>query len=92
MFIIDDALSKSFHRFITENIETGSKIITDEWRGYNGIESLDYLREIHTQKDETDDEKMVTVKSHTVREGCSKGVGQSNHPGKGHTEYGQRGF
>jgi hypothetical protein len=34
----------------------------------------------------------VTVKSHPVREGCSKGVGQSNHHGKGHTEYGQRAF
>jgi predicted ATPase len=35
---------------------------------------------------------IVTVNFRPVRERCSKGGGQSNHPRKGHTEYTQIGF
>jgi len=37
--IVPDVSSKSLHRFISDNIEPGSKIQTDGWSGYSGLES-----------------------------------------------------
>jgi transposase-like protein len=59
MKIIPDASSKSLSDFVSENIETGSILITDGWKGYNGIEKLNYTSEIHIQKSETDEEKLL---------------------------------
>ena len=59
MSIIQDASAKSLHGFIDENIEKGSHLITDGWSGYKGIENLGFDREIHVQKNETDDEKLL---------------------------------
>ena len=51
---IPDASSESLHLFIENNIEKASKIITDGWKGYNGLSRLGYLHEIQkpTVKDE----------------------------------------
>jgi len=35
MSLIPDASKKTLGKFITENIETGSNLITDGWKGYN---------------------------------------------------------
>ena len=59
MGIIDDASADSIHPFIVENIEKGSTLVTDGWRGFNGIESKGFERKIHIQKNETDDEKLL---------------------------------
>jgi len=59
MSILKDASSDSLHSFIIENIEEGSYLLTDGWRGYNGIEKKDYLREIYTQNGETNDENLL---------------------------------
>lgn len=59
MSIIPDASSASIHPFITENIEEGSTLITDGWRGYNGIEKYGYVRDISIQAYETDDESLL---------------------------------
>jgi len=37
--IVPDVSSKSLHRFILDNIEPGSKVQTDGWSGYSGLES-----------------------------------------------------
>ena len=37
MSLIPDATKKSLGKFINENIETGSDLITDGWKGYTGI-------------------------------------------------------
>jgi len=59
MKIIPDASSSSLHSFIEDNIEKGSTIITDGWRGYNGIETLGFVRKVHVQKNEKDEEKLL---------------------------------
>lgn len=50
MGILADASSPSLHRFITENIEPGTRVITDGWRGYRGIDSLGYIHEPRSQR------------------------------------------
>jgi len=59
MSLIPDASSSSLHDFIAQNIEKGSALITDGWNGYNRIESLGYTREIHIQKNQKDEEKLL---------------------------------
>jgi len=57
--IVPDASSLSLHAFIENNVEAGSKLITDGWGGYNGIEKKGYSHEIHIQKGEDDEEKLL---------------------------------
>jgi transposase-like protein len=59
MSVIADATSQSLHTFIKENVEKGSHLITDGWSGYSGIEKYDYAREIHVQKNEKDESKLL---------------------------------
>jgi len=59
MSIVPDASSDSLHAFIVDNIEKGSNIITDGWNGYNGIETKGFSRQIHVQKNESEDEKLL---------------------------------
>ncbi len=44
MSIIPDASRNSLAKFITENIEKGSTLITDSWKGYAGISKKGYLQ------------------------------------------------
>ena len=60
--LIADASKESLHGFICTNIATGSKLITDDWSGYHGIESSGYDREVHVQsKSKSDDELLPHV-------------------------------
>lgn len=60
--VINDASAESLIPFVTENVERGSKLITDDWRGFSGIESKGYEREIHNQsKVENEDEMLPHV-------------------------------
>lgn len=44
---IPDASSQSLHPFIQESIEPGSKVRTDGWQGYRGVERLGYGHTVH---------------------------------------------
>ncbi|MDR2617926.1 MAG: IS1595 family transposase, partial [Treponema sp.] len=46
--IIQDLSSASLHGFIEDTVEQGSIIITDGWRGYNGISAKGYSHETIT--------------------------------------------
>ena len=59
MSVIADASAASLHGFITENIEAGSQLITDDWSGFSGIEGKGYTRQIHIQKHTDDEAKML---------------------------------
>ena len=59
MCILKDASSDSLHPFIIENIESGGKLLTDGWNGYNGIEKKGYEREIRIQSGGSDDENLL---------------------------------
>lgn len=50
MSTISGASKKSLKEFIENNIESGSTLITDGWKGYNGISKKGY---IHLIEDET---------------------------------------
>lgn len=52
MSVINSASSEDLHCFIEEVIEKGSTIVTDGWRGYNGLSEKGYLQETKYQKDE----------------------------------------
>ena len=60
--IIQDASKDSLHGFIKGNIEVGSKLVTDDWSGFSGIENEGFTREIYNQsKAESDDEMLPHV-------------------------------
>ncbi|MCL1867233.1 MAG: IS1595 family transposase [Oscillospiraceae bacterium] len=60
--IINDASGDSLIPFVEENIEKDSKLITDSWSGFSGIESKGYERIIHNQTTATtEDEKLPHV-------------------------------
>jgi len=46
MSLIPDASKKSLEKFITENIMAESVLITDGWKGYDGLSNKGYKREI----------------------------------------------
>jgi hypothetical protein len=45
-----DASAASLHAFITDHVEPGTKVITDGWQGYRGIERLGYRHEPRSQR------------------------------------------
>jgi transposase-like protein len=57
--VIKDASADSLIPFITENIEIGSKITTDGWSGFSGIEAKGYERIIYKQSVATNDNEML---------------------------------
>jgi transposase-like protein len=64
MQIINAADALNLHRFIAENIERGSNLITDGWAGYNKIEAKGYSREISEHPKDNQSETLPHV--HTV--------------------------
>jgi len=54
-----DASFESWSQFVSENIEQGSKIISDDWSGLLGIEFKGYERIIYKQSTATDEEEML---------------------------------
>jgi transposase-like protein len=42
MSILPDVSAASLHEFILNNVQKGSAVRTDGWRGYNGVEDLGY--------------------------------------------------
>ena len=63
MRYIENARADNLHTFIQNNIEIGSNLITDDWRGYCGIENKGYLREIHQSKNDDELEHIHLVAS-----------------------------
>jgi transposase-like protein len=50
--IIDDLSALSLHGFIESSVEKGSTIVTDGWKGYNGIDAKGYTHEIMDSRNE----------------------------------------
>jgi transposase-like protein len=45
-----DASATSLHRFVSEHVEPGAKVITDGWLGYSGLDQLGYAHEPRSQR------------------------------------------
>jgi len=50
MQILADASAATLHPFVTAHVEPGTRVITDGWQGYRGIEKLGYLHEPRSQR------------------------------------------
>lgn len=48
--IIPDASGSSLHTMIADHVESGSRVITDGWQGYRGIDKLDYVHDRCSQR------------------------------------------
>jgi transposase-like protein/Zn ribbon nucleic-acid-binding protein len=57
--IIPDASKKSLQRFIRNNVEEGSTIISDGWRSYASISSVGYKHVIHSKKEAKNGEELL---------------------------------
>jgi len=59
MTMIPDATKKSLAKFIDDNIEAGSSLTTDGWKGYNGISKKGYLHYIDDKTKMADGEEIL---------------------------------
>lgn len=59
MSLIPDASKKSLGKFITKNVEAGSTIITDGWKGYSGISKKGYTQKIEEKIKILDENEML---------------------------------
>ncbi len=50
MQILADASAATLHPFVTAHVEPGTRVITDGWQGYRGIDKLGYLHERRSQR------------------------------------------
>jgi hypothetical protein len=50
MAILADGSADSLHPFVTANVEPGATVVTDGWSGYQGIDTLGYVHEPHSQR------------------------------------------
>jgi transposase-like protein len=64
MSVIDSASSENLHGFVESVVESGSTIVTDGWRGYNGLSSKGYSHEI--MKKNLEDVESLLPHVHTV--------------------------
>ncbi len=49
---ISDFSADSLIPFVTQNVRSGSKVITDDWRGYVSLSKHGYIHEVHPPKAE----------------------------------------
>ena len=57
--VIADASRESLHRFIEDNIDKGSTIISDGWKSYASLSSVGYEHIVHTRKEADTEEKLL---------------------------------
>ena len=50
MGLLADASAGSLHPFVSAHVEPGSRVITDAWQGYAGIDKLGYVHERRSQR------------------------------------------
>ena len=59
MFVIPNASGESLEPFVVNNIEEGSEVITDGWKGYSFLDSSAYHHTQIIKKESDDDEKLL---------------------------------
>ena len=47
---LSNASGPSLHAFVTDHIEPGATVITDGWKGYEGLTKLGYIHEQYSQR------------------------------------------
>lgn len=47
---VGDASAATLHPFVTDYVEPGSRVVTDAWKGYHGLDRLGYKHEPRSQR------------------------------------------
>jgi transposase-like protein len=47
---LSDASAASLHAFVKDHVEPGTRVITDGWQGYHGVEKLGYVHDRRSQR------------------------------------------
>jgi len=50
MAVLADGSAESLHPFVTGAVEPGTRVITDAWQGYRGLEALGYVHQRRSQR------------------------------------------
>jgi len=50
MLPLADASAESLHAFVKSHVEPGTRVITDGWQGYSGLEELGYVHDRRSQR------------------------------------------
>ncbi|MDP2326268.1 MAG: IS1595 family transposase, partial [Gammaproteobacteria bacterium] len=50
MLPLADAAAASLHPFVKDHVEPGTRVITDGWQGYCGLDTLGYIHERRSQR------------------------------------------
>jgi len=50
MLPLADASAESLHGFVKNHVEPGTRVITDGWQGYSGLEKLGYVHDRRSQR------------------------------------------
>ncbi len=88
MSLIPDASKKSLGNFINENIEAGSILITDGWKGYTGISKKGYSHKIE-EKTKMLDGQEILPNVHRIASLLKRWLlgTHQNYIGKGYLSY-----
>jgi transposase-like protein len=66
MDVVPDVSAKSLHNFVLANIQEGSEVRTDGWRGYNGLERKGYQHKVTNIAENGDPAHVVMPRVHRV--------------------------
>jgi hypothetical protein len=47
---VADASAASLHAFVNDHVAYGTRVVTDGWQGYRGLEKLGYAHEPRSQR------------------------------------------
>lgn len=64
--LIPDASADSLHRFILDSVTPGSVVHTDGWRGYSGLDTKGYVRQITVLKGKKEPASELLPRVHLV--------------------------
>jgi ISXO2-like transposase domain/Transposase zinc-ribbon domain len=66
MRMVADASAESLHSFVIDCIEPGSRLHTDGWLGYTGLEKKGFEREVSTTRGRRKDASKLLPRAHRV--------------------------
>jgi transposase-like protein len=66
MAVVPDVSAETLHKFILENVHSGSEVRTDGWSGYNGLNDHGYMHKVINTLASGDPARVVMSRVHRV--------------------------
>ncbi len=82
MLPLTDASGASLHAFVKDHIELGTRVITDGWLGYHGLEKLGYTHDRRSQRAAQARGTPGRLAGQAVAAGHPPGLGGRRAPGQ----------